>query len=80
MLNHKKFKIYFEALWNCEKRLPRRVRTHQNTYRFTQIAQIIFVKRDLLFTDYHIQQYKEYFYPIMIKYLEEIVLFSSHIW
>ena len=24
MLNHKKFKIYFEVLCNCEKRLPRR--------------------------------------------------------
>ena len=61
MLNHKKFKIYFEVLWNCEKRLPKSVRTHHNTYRFTQITQIIFEKPDLLFTDDEIQQYKEYF-------------------
>ena len=40
MLNHKKFKICFEVLYNCEKWLPRRIRTQHNTIKFTQIARI----------------------------------------
>ena len=44
MLNHKKFKIYFEVLCNCKKQLLRRIRAHHNTSKFTPIAQIIFGK------------------------------------
>ena len=79
MLNHKRFKIYFEMLCNCETRLPKRIRTYHNTCRFTQIAQIIFEKPDLLLIDDQIQRFKEYLYSVMIKNLVEIVLFSSHI-
>ena len=74
MLNHQ-FKIYFEDL--CEKRLLRRIRTHQNTSTFTLTAQIIFEKPELLFIDCQIQPYKKYFYPVMMKSLLEIVLFST---
>ena len=51
MLNHKKFKIYFKVMYNCETRLLRRTRTHRNTSKFMQIAQIIFRKPGLLFID-----------------------------
>ena len=72
-----KFKIYFEVLCNCEKWLLRRIRTHCNTIKFTQIAQIIFGKPDLLFTDGQIQWCKQYLYLVMIKSLLKIVLFST---
>ena len=42
-----------------------------------QIAQIIVGKLDLLFIDGQIQQYKEHFYPVIIKSVLEIVLFST---
>ena len=77
MLNQEKFKIYFEMLCNCEKRLLTGIRTHHNTSNFTQIFQIIFGKRELLFTDVLIQRCKEYFYSVMTKSLLETVLFSS---
>ena len=77
MLNLKKLKIYFEVLFDCEKRLLIRIRTHHNTSKFTQITQIIFGKPDLLFIDGQIQQPKEYFYPVIIKSLLKIVLFST---
>ena len=51
MLNHKKFKIYFEVLCDCKKRLLTRIRTQHNTSKFTPIAQIILAKPDLLFID-----------------------------
>ena len=77
MLSHKKFKIYIEVLYNCKKRLLRRIRTHYNTSKFTQIVQIIFGKLDRLFINSQIQLCKEYFYPVMIKNLLEIVIFST---
>ena len=77
MLNLKKLKIYFEVLFDCEKRLLIRIRTYHNTSKFTQITQIIFGKPDLLFNDGQIQQPKEYFYPVIIKSLLKIVLFST---
>ena len=77
MANQMKFKIYFEVLCNCDKRLLRRIRTQHNTSKFTQTAQIIFGKPDLLFIDGQIQQCKEYVYPVMIKSLLEIVLFTT---
>ena len=51
ILNQKKFKTYFEVLRNCENWLLTRIRTHHNAKKFTQIAQIIFGKPDLLFVD-----------------------------
>ena len=77
MLNHKNFKIYFKVLWNCKKQLLGRIRTHHNTSKFTPIAQIIFGKPDPLFIDGQIQLCKEYFYPVTIKSLLEIVLFRT---
>ena len=77
MVNQMKFKIYFEVLCNCDKRLLRRIRTQHNTSKFTQTAQIIFGKPDLLFIDDQIQQCKEYVYPVMINSLLEIVLFTT---
>ena len=77
MVNHMKFKICFEVLCNCDNRLLRRIRTQDNTSKFIQTVQITFEKPDLLFIDGQIQQCKEYVYPIMIKNLLEIVLFSS---
>ena len=76
-LNHKKSKIYFEVLRNCERWLLRRIRTHHNTGKFTQIVQIFFGKPDLLLNDGQIQPCKEYFYLVMIKSLLKIVLFST---
>ena len=72
-----KFKVYFEVLYNCNKRLLGRIRTQHNTIKFTQTAQIIFGKPDLLFIRDQIQQCKEYVYPVMIKSLLEIVLFTT---
>ena len=77
MANQMKFKIYFEVLCNCEKWLLRRIRTQDNTSKFIQTAQIIFGKPDLLFIDGQIQQCKEYVYPVMIKPLLEIILFTT---
>ena len=77
MVNQMKFKIYFEVLCDCDKRLLRRIRTQHNTSKFTQAAQIIFGKLDLLFIDSQIQQCKEYVYLVMIKSLLEIVLFTT---
>ena len=73
MVNQIKFKIYFEVLCNCDKRLLRRIRTQNNTSKLTQTGEIIFGKPDLLFIDGQIQQCKEYVYPVMIKNLLEIV-------
>ena len=77
MVNQMKFKIYFEVLCNCDKRLLRRIRTQHNTSKFTQTAKIIFGKPNLLFIDGLIQQCKEYAYPVRIKSLLEIVLFTT---
>ena len=77
MVNQMKFKIYFEVLCNCDKLLLRRIRTEHKTSKFTQTAQIIFGKPDLLFIDGQIQQCKEYVYPVMINSLLEIVLFTT---
>ena len=77
MLYHKKFKIHFEVLCNSVKQILRRIRTHHSTSKFTLIAQIIFGKPDLLFIDGQIELCKEYCYPVMIKSLLEIVLFST---
>ena len=77
MVNQMKFKIYFEALWNCDKRLLRRIRTQHNTSKFTQTTQIIFGKPDLLFIGDQIEQCKQYFYPVIINNLLEIVLFTT---
>ena len=77
MLNHKKFKIYFEVLCNYKKQLLRRIRTNHNTIKFTQITQVIFGKPDLWFIGGKIQRYKEYFYPAVIKSIPEIVFFST---
>ena len=77
MVNQMKFKIYFEVLCNCDKLLLRRIRTEHKTSKFTQTAQIIFGKPDLLFIDGQIQQCKEYVYPVMINTLLEIVLFTT---
>ena len=77
MVNQMKFKTYFQVLCNCNGRLPRRIRTQHNTSKFTQTAQIIFRKPDLLFIHGQIQQCKEYVYPAMIKNFLEIVLFSK---
>ena len=57
--------------------LLRRIRTQYNTSKFTQTAQIISGKPDLLFIDGQIQRCKEYVYPVMIKNVLDIVLFST---
>ena len=55
MVNHMKFKIYFDVICNCDNRLLRRIRTQHNTSKFTQTVQIIFGKPDLLLIDGQIQ-------------------------
>ena len=72
---HKVQKV--QVLCNCEMGLLRRIRTQYNTSKFTQTAQIISGKPDLLFIDGQIQRCKEYVYPVMIKNVLDIVLFST---
>ena len=77
MNNHKKFKIYFKVLFISEKLLLRKIRTHHNASKFTEVAQIVFGKHNLLFIDGQIQRCRESFYFVIIKSLLDVVLFST---